>query len=153
MSAFGSLLHGGRVEQADYDLLAAKLYFHGSDSKDAYVRFAVQLVLSAVIATGGVIGDSTAVVIGAMIIAPLMVPIMATAFAVVAGDAEGLVRSVAPRGRRRRVGDRHRVGVRPPHRARGARCLGQHPGGVADPTPVWSTSSWRSRRVRSGPSR
>ena len=95
MSAFGSLLHGGRVEQADYDLLAAKLYFHGSDSKDAYVRFTVQLVLSAVIATGGVIGDSTAVVIGAMIIAPLMVPIMATAFAVVAGDAQGLVRSVA----------------------------------------------------------
>jgi uncharacterized hydrophobic protein (TIGR00271 family) len=95
MSAFGSLLHGSRVEQADYDLLAGKLYFHGSDSKDAYVRFGVQLVLSAVIATGGVIGDSTATVIGAMIIAPLMTPIMATAFAVVAGDAQGLVRSLA----------------------------------------------------------
>lgn len=95
MSAIGSILHGGRVEQADYDLLAAKLYFHGTDSKDAYVRFAVQLVLSAVIATGGVIGDSTAVVIGAMIIAPLMTPIMATAFAVVAGDAQALVRSFA----------------------------------------------------------
>jgi uncharacterized hydrophobic protein (TIGR00271 family) len=95
MSAFGTLLHGGRVEQADYDQLAAKLYFHGADTKDAHVRFAVQLVLSAIIATGGVIGDSTATVIGAMIIAPLMTPIMATAFAVVAGDPQGLVRSVA----------------------------------------------------------
>jgi uncharacterized membrane protein len=34
------------------------------------------LLLSAVIATAGVVSDSTATVIGAMIIAPLMTPIL-----------------------------------------------------------------------------
>jgi uncharacterized hydrophobic protein (TIGR00271 family) len=46
----------------------------------------VLLLLSTVIATYGVLGDSTATVIGAMIIAPLMVPILATAAALVMGD-------------------------------------------------------------------
>ena len=42
--------------------------------------------LSTIIATYGVIGDSVAIVIGAMIIAPLMRPIMATAAGLVMGD-------------------------------------------------------------------
>ena len=49
-------------------------------------RFAVLLVLSTIIATFGVLGNSTATVIGAMIIAPLMTPIMATAAGLVMGD-------------------------------------------------------------------
>ena len=49
-------------------------------------RFAVLLFLSTFIGTYGVIGDSTATVIGAMIIAPLMRPIMATTAALVMGD-------------------------------------------------------------------
>lgn len=44
------------------------------------------LLLSTIIATYGVLKDSTATVIGAMIIAPLMVPIVATAAALVMGD-------------------------------------------------------------------
>jgi uncharacterized hydrophobic protein (TIGR00271 family) len=46
----------------------------------------VLLFLSTIIATYGVIGDSVATVIGAMIIAPLMRPIMATAAGLVMGE-------------------------------------------------------------------
>ena len=44
---------------------------------DRLVRYSAMLVLSAVIAAGGVMVDSTATVIGAMIVAPLATPILA----------------------------------------------------------------------------
>ena len=77
----------------DLDELADKLWFD-REGRDAYVRFGVLLVLSVVIATGGILTDSTATVIGAMIVAPLMTPIMASALAVVAGDLAHLGRSL-----------------------------------------------------------
>jgi uncharacterized hydrophobic protein (TIGR00341 family) len=49
-------------------------------------KFWVQLALASVIAAGGVIGDSTPAVIGAMIIAPLGTPIYGLALAAVVGD-------------------------------------------------------------------
>jgi uncharacterized hydrophobic protein (TIGR00271 family) len=91
----GPLLHGGRVEQQDLDALRAKLFFDLEPTGDGYVRFAVLLVLSVLIATGGVMADSTATVIGAMIVAPLMTPIMATAFALVTADVPRVGRSVS----------------------------------------------------------
>jgi uncharacterized hydrophobic protein (TIGR00271 family) len=51
--------------------------------QDKHVRYGVLLALSTVIATGGVITDSTATVIGAMIVAPLATPIMAMGLAIV----------------------------------------------------------------------
>jgi uncharacterized hydrophobic protein (TIGR00271 family) len=50
------------------------------------------LLLSAVIASAGVVSDSTATVIGAMIVAPLMTPILGIVLAVVLGDAPNLRR-------------------------------------------------------------
>jgi uncharacterized hydrophobic protein (TIGR00271 family) len=91
--SLGDLLHGGHVGRADLDELVDKLWFD-REGRDAYVRFGVLLVLSVIIATGGVLTDSTATVIGAMIVAPLMTPIMATAVAVVAGDVVHLGRSL-----------------------------------------------------------
>jgi hypothetical protein len=91
----GSFFHGGPVGRADLDEIADKLWFDREGGVDPYVRFGTLLVLSVVIATGGVLGDSTATVIGAMIVAPLMTPIMASALAVVAGDAWHLGRSLA----------------------------------------------------------
>jgi uncharacterized hydrophobic protein (TIGR00271 family) len=58
-------------------------------------RFWVLLVLSAVIAGAGVLADSTATVIGAMIIAPLGMPIMGTGLAVVTSDARRMWTSAA----------------------------------------------------------
>jgi uncharacterized hydrophobic protein (TIGR00271 family) len=94
-TALGSFLHGGPVGRVDLDEIADKLWFDRERGRDPYVRFGTLLVLSVVIATGGVLGDSTATVIGAMIVAPLMTPIMASALAVVTGDAWHLWRSLA----------------------------------------------------------
>lgn len=57
-------------------------------------KFWVQLVLASVIAAGGVIGDSTPAVIGAMIIAPLGTPIYGLALAAVAGQRRALRNSL-----------------------------------------------------------
>jgi uncharacterized hydrophobic protein (TIGR00271 family) len=51
----------------------------------------VLLILAAIIATAGVIADSTATVIGAMIVAPLMTPILGVVLAITLGDRRNLV--------------------------------------------------------------
>jgi uncharacterized hydrophobic protein (TIGR00271 family) len=95
IQGWGRLLHGSASDAHALDELSGKLYYEGGPTGDAYVSFAVLLLLSAVIATGGLLADSTATVIGAMIIAPLMTPIMATALAIVTGDERHMVLSVA----------------------------------------------------------
>jgi uncharacterized hydrophobic protein (TIGR00271 family) len=64
----------------------SKLFFEGERKNRQIVNFFVLLALATVIATYGVVTDSTASVIGAMIIAPLMTPIMAAAAAVTMGS-------------------------------------------------------------------
>ena len=58
-------------------------------------RFWLLLVLSTVVATAGVLSDSTATVIGAMIIAPLATPIQGVAAAIAGGDMRSLLQSAA----------------------------------------------------------
>ena len=72
-----------------------ELFFERSDAVPKLSRFWVLLPLSAVIATAGVIGDSTATVIGAMIVAPLMTPILGMVLAMATADARQFVRSAA----------------------------------------------------------
>lgn len=57
--------------------LENKLFYEGDRQRPYVVRYVVLLILSTVIATFGVIQDSTATVIGAMLVAPLMAPISA----------------------------------------------------------------------------
>lgn len=64
------------------EAFARKMFISGPQSARRLTNFFVLLLLAAVIATFGLISDSTASVIGAMIVAPLMGPIMATAAAV-----------------------------------------------------------------------
>lgn len=80
------IVRDNRLTAADIPLLEEKLFFEGVDRRRQIERFGVLLLLSAIIATYGVLADSTATVIGAMIIAPLMTPIMATAAALVMGN-------------------------------------------------------------------
>ncbi len=61
------------------------LYFEQPDRTNKLVAWWVMLMLSVAIATFGVLQDSTAVVIGAMLIAPLMTPIIGTAAGAVNG--------------------------------------------------------------------
>jgi uncharacterized hydrophobic protein (TIGR00271 family) len=71
------------------------VYLFGADARARQSRFWLLLVLSAVIATAGVIQDSTATVIGAMIIAPLAVPIQGAAVAIAYGELRPLLLSIA----------------------------------------------------------
>ncbi|HUV18897.1 MAG TPA: DUF389 domain-containing protein [Ilumatobacteraceae bacterium] len=62
----------------------------------AYVRrFCALIALSASIASFGLLADSGAVVIGAMLVAPLMTPIMGAAAATVTADNRRLLRALA----------------------------------------------------------
>ena len=85
MSILSEMLGANRFTPEDVPRFEAKLFFEGARRRRYYEQFGVLLVLATVIATMGILGDSTATVIGAMIIAPLMTPIMATAAALVTG--------------------------------------------------------------------
>lgn len=86
MGVLRNIIDDNRFKPEDLSAFKAKLFFEGDKRRVNLERFVVLLFLSTLIATFGVVGDSTATVIGAMIIAPLMRPIMATAAGLVMGD-------------------------------------------------------------------
>ena len=79
------------VSGADIDRMADRLFLEGRRKQSA---FWVLLTLAAIIAGAGVVADSDATVIGAMIVAPLMTPILGTALAVVLADRARILRGV-----------------------------------------------------------
>ncbi len=93
MSRLGKLLHGKTATPDDVELMQNKMLFDRVPVRDRYVRFFVLIGLSTVISAYGVVADSTATVIGAMIVAPLMTPIMAISLSVVTGDGRNIGRS------------------------------------------------------------
>ena len=64
--------------------------FEEPDLQARVVRFGALLVLASAIATFGLYADSVATVIGAMIVAPLMLPIMGLAFGIAIGDRKAI---------------------------------------------------------------
>lgn len=90
----GFYLHGGHVTAENVSWLESKLMFTHMPAWDRYLRFFVLAVLSTVIAAYGVTRDSAATVIGAMIVAPLMTPLMAISLSTVTGDTRNIIRSV-----------------------------------------------------------
>lgn len=85
---FFAKLNVDRFDPDYIPVFESKLFFEGEIRERKIVNFTVLLALATVIATYGVITDSTATVIGAMIVAPLMTPIMATAAAVSMGASK-----------------------------------------------------------------
>jgi uncharacterized hydrophobic protein (TIGR00271 family) len=73
------------------DELDDDLNLRSGDARAKQSAFWVMLVLSAIVASAGVITDSTATVIGAMIIAPLSTPIMGIALGIALGRRNGSV--------------------------------------------------------------
>lgn len=69
--------------------------FDGPDRPQRLSRFWILLVLSGVISAAGVIADSTATVIGAMIVAPMLTPIQGTMLSTVLGDRRNLLLSAS----------------------------------------------------------
>jgi uncharacterized hydrophobic protein (TIGR00271 family) len=74
--------------------IRASLFVGEGNTKAKLTQFWVLLVLSSLIAAGGVIGNSTPAVIGAMIIAPLATPIYGVALATTIGDTKALRHSL-----------------------------------------------------------
>lgn len=62
-----------------------RLFPRGMPRRQFFTRFVSLMMLSTAIAVFGILGDSTAVVIGAMLVAPLMLPVLGGAAAVVMG--------------------------------------------------------------------
>ena len=79
----------------DLEDLSDHLDLLQGDRASKVSAFWTMLTLSGVIAVAGVLGDSTATVIGAMIIAPLGVPIMGIALGIVRGSGGLVARSGA----------------------------------------------------------
>lgn len=71
-----------------------ELFFEGPEWRPFVARFATLIVLSTTIAAFGLIASSAAVVIGAMLVAPLMTPILAIAASLVHGQISRLLTSV-----------------------------------------------------------
>src|SRR4051812_9913211 len=70
-----------------------KLFIDGPQTARRLTNFFALLLLATVIATYGVLSNSSATVIGAMIVAPLMGPMMATTAGVVMGSLPRAVRA------------------------------------------------------------
>jgi uncharacterized hydrophobic protein (TIGR00271 family) len=94
MPTVSELVHGRATTPEDLAVLAEKVRLDQPPVRDRYLRFLVLLVLSTVIAAGGLIANSAAVIIGAMIVAPLMTPMMGTAFGIVTGHGRTIFWSV-----------------------------------------------------------
>lgn len=94
MNVLSEIFRDNKFRPEDLPGFESKLFFEGARRRPYMVKFFVLLFLATVIAAFGVINDSTATVIGAMIVAPLMTPIMATAAALVMGDMERSIRSL-----------------------------------------------------------
>ena len=71
-----------------------KLYFEGDKRLRRLTNYVVMLMLATVISTYGITSDSTATVIGAMLVAPLMTPILASSVAIVQGWLQRTITSL-----------------------------------------------------------
>ena len=82
----GRLWHGRELlhdfERQD---VIERLFPHGMPRRQFFTRFVSLMMLSTAIAVFGILADSTAVVIGAMLVAPLMFPVLGGAAAIVMG--------------------------------------------------------------------
>lgn len=75
-----------------------QVYFLGESRLSSMSRFIMLMSFSATIATGGILADSTAVVVGAMLIAPLITPLMGVALGLVDGRPDRLRQSAVMAG-------------------------------------------------------
>ncbi|MBK8987926.1 MAG: TIGR00341 family protein [Chloroflexi bacterium] len=94
MGIIQTVVQDNTFRPEDIPAFEQKLFFEGAKRRLSVERFVILLLLATIIATYGVLGDSTATVIGAMIVAPLMTPIMATAAGIAMGRLDRAIRSL-----------------------------------------------------------
>jgi uncharacterized hydrophobic protein (TIGR00271 family) len=83
-----------RAPAEDRARIDQTLFFEGEERRRRVFRFYTLMALATAIATFGIASDSTAVVIGAMLIAPLMMPILGTAAALLARKPRRMARAM-----------------------------------------------------------
>ncbi len=83
-----------RFDPGYLPVMEGKLFFEGEGKIRSTTNYVILLTLATIICTYGVISGSTATVIGGMIIAPLMTPIMATTLAIILGNRPRMWQSV-----------------------------------------------------------
>lgn len=108
ISALESVLPKPKIEKAEHQkknnrsqfshISREELYEDVSRSSQVSGTFAVLVILSTVVAAIGLLEDNIAVVIGAMVIAPLLGPNLALALATALGDRELAVRALKANG-------------------------------------------------------
>jgi uncharacterized hydrophobic protein (TIGR00271 family) len=91
---FQEWLKQNQFDRAYFPEMVDKLHFEGDLALRKLTNYFVLLLLATVIATFGVTSASTATVIGAMLVAPLMTPIMGTTLALSMGNGSRSARSI-----------------------------------------------------------
>lgn len=94
MTWMSRIIDAGAEYRYELAEIRAGLFIGEGNTKAKLTQFWVLLVLSSYIAAGGVIGNSTPSVIGAMIIAPLATPIYGVALATTIGSTKALRNSL-----------------------------------------------------------
>ena len=94
MAIFADLVHGGAVRDDEVARVREVVLFERPNLQAKLIRFWILLTLAAAISTFGLLSDSVAAVIGAMIVAPLMLPIMGLAFGISLGDRKAITSSL-----------------------------------------------------------
>ncbi len=85
----------GHLSDEDRDRILRGLFHEGHRFPRFARRFAALMTMSVLIAVMGLLADSTAVVIGAMLVAPLMGPVLGSAAALVIGEPRQFLRQLA----------------------------------------------------------
>ena len=93
-STLPQILHGGTLSRQEFERVRDTLIFDDGWRGAKFLKFVILLLLASGIATYGLLGDSVAAVIGAMIVAPLMLPIMGLAFSISIGDRHAILSSL-----------------------------------------------------------
>jgi len=88
------LTHAELSPEERREVLEDLLVFGKHNRRQFLIRMSVLMILSTVIATAGLLSDSAAVVIGAMLVAPMMNPVMGAAGSVVMGWSSRFYRSI-----------------------------------------------------------
>ncbi len=94
MTRISKILAGEPITNEVVARIQDRILFDRGNIADKYSWLFLLLALSSIIATAGIITDSTAVVIGGMMIAPLMTPMLAMSFSITSGDLRNSVRSL-----------------------------------------------------------
>lgn len=91
-------LSSKEMDAAEADEVDARVFLHIGSLSERASRFAILMLLATAIATFGIATDSTAVVIGAMLVAPLMTPILGISAGLINGKTRSTLISATVTG-------------------------------------------------------